>query len=131
MAKKQKQYDIAHIPKIIQEVEKDKRKLIIVAGASASGKSYFAEQLKKGLEEQGKKVLSVSSDSYYVDNTRLKHTIYGTFDHPKLIRYDELQKDILRYMQKQEINIPQYSFVESSRTGYTEFKGDVDYIIVE
>jgi len=124
-------FDITEVDKIIKVVQEEKRKLIIVAWASASGKSYFAEQLKEKLESMWKKVLSLSSDNYYVDNTRLKHTIYGTFDHPKLIRYDELGKDIKNYLKTWKINIPEYSFVESGRVGYNAFKGEVDYVIVE
>ena len=115
---------------VLTKINKD-HKLIYVAGASASGKSYFAEQLKAELEKAGKKVLSVSADMYYVDNTRLKHLIYGTFDHPKLIRHDLLAKDIKNFMKTNTINIPEYSFMESRRVWSQEFTGKVDHVIVE
>ncbi len=124
-------FRIDQLDSLTSKVIESGQKLIYVAGASASGKSYCANLLKESLEKKGHKVLALSSDSYYVDNTRLKHMIYGTFDHPKLIRYDELGKDIKKFLATNEIKIPEYSFVESRRVGAEHFSGEVDYIIVE
>lgn len=124
-------FSIEEMKEIVATVLKRKEKIIYVAWASASWKSYFAKVLKESLEKKGHKVLALSSDNYYVDNTRLKHLIYGTFDHPKLIRYDQLSRDIKHYLANKSIKIPQYSFIESKRIGYDEFTWEVDYIIVE
>lgn len=124
-------YNIADMNNITEHIQQQNVQLIIVAGASASGKSYFATQLAKELVAQKHKVLTISADSYYVDNTRLKHMIYGTFDHPNLIKHQELARSIKKFMKEQVIRIPEYSFVESKRTGYQEHTGKVDYIIVE
>lgn len=117
--------------KLTTDIITPDNKILYIAWASASGKSYFAEELKKELEAQGKKVLALSSDNYYVDNTRLKHLIYGTFDHPNLIKYEELAEAIDTFLETHSIDIPQYSFIESRRTGYNHFSGEVDHIIVE
>jgi uridine kinase len=89
-----KHYTFNELTTITQEIINHNNQLIYLAGASASGKSYIGEELVKQLTESGKKVLLISSDSYYSDSSNLKYMLYGTFDHPKLIDYDLLQSDI-------------------------------------
>lgn len=107
------------------------KKLIYIAGASASGKSYFAKKLKESLEKSGKKVLSISSDDYYSDLTSIKYLLYGTFDHPNLIDYHLLQKNLDEYMTTGQTNIPKYSFVEKRRVSHEAVNGSADFVIVE
>lgn len=45
--------------------------LVLIAGASASGKSYMAESLKKYLERSGLRVAQFSSDMYYKGISRI------------------------------------------------------------
>jgi uridine kinase len=90
----QSHYTFNELTTITQEIINNNHKLIYLAGASASGKSYIGEELVKQLTKSGKKVLLISSDSYYSDASNLKYMLYGTFDHPKLIDYDLLQSDI-------------------------------------
>lgn len=117
--------------KIVKELENSGKKLIYIAWASASGKSYFAKKLWEWLEENGKKVLKISSDDYYSDQTNLQYLLYGTFDHPNLIEYDLLQKNLNEYFEKWSTKIPVYSFKESRRIDYKKISWTYDYIIVE
>ena len=107
------------------------KKLIYVAGASASGKSYIAQLIAKELEKRGKKILTVSSDNYYKDDTRLKSVLYGTFDHPDLIEYDLLEKHIGQYMTQKSFDMPTYNFKESKRDIAITLSGDFDFVIIE
>ncbi len=126
-----KHYTFNELTTITQEIINHNNQLIYLAGASASGKSYIGEELVKQLTESGKKVLLISSDSYYSDSSNLKYMLYGTFDHPKLIDYDLLQSDIEWYFKTGTINIPSYSFVEKRRTHLTEVNEQFDIVIVE
>lgn len=45
--------------------------MVLIAGASASGKSYMAESLKKYLEDRGYRVAQFSSDMYYKGIARI------------------------------------------------------------
>jgi len=116
---------------IINTITKSKKNLIYVAWASASGKSYFAHELANALKKKKYKVLEISSDDYYSDQTSLQFLLYGTFDHPNLIEYDLLQKNIDEYFKTWKTKIPIYSFKESRRIGYKPVAEKYDYIIVE
>lgn len=122
---------IANMDGIISQITNSKKKLIYVAGASASGKSYIAQLIAKELEQKGKKVLTISSDSYYKDDTWLKSVLYGTFDHPDLIEYELLEKHIDEYMKKGTFLMPSYNFKESKRDTWTTVAGKYDFVIIE
>ncbi len=119
------------ISQIAQNLIKNKKKLIYIAGASASGKSYFAKLLKNELEKNWQKVFAVSSDMYYTNDSWLKYLLYWTFDHPKLIAYDELAKNLQQLFTLWQTQIPEYSFVEKRRIWKTTIKNEYDFVIVE
>ena len=116
---------------LIDTIIQQDHKLIYLAGASASGKSYIWEELVKQLTESGKKVLLISSDSYYSNESQMKYLLYGTFDHPKLINYDILQQDIMTYFQTGKFQLPVYSFSEKRTTHHITINEAYDIIIVE
>lgn len=105
--------------------------LITLAGPSASGKSYFAEQLTAGLKAHDKTVLQISSDNYYHNDTQLHALIYGTYDHPNLIQYDQLNHDLHHYLDQGSMELPTYSFVEKRTIGSTHIDKQYDFILVE
>ncbi len=122
---------VANMNGIVDQIVSSNKKLIYVAGASASGKSYVAGLIAKELEAKGKKVLTISSDSYYKDDTWLKSVLYGTFDHPDLIEYELLQKHIAQCMNNQAFAMPSYNFKESKRDIAITLQGTYDYVIIE
>lgn len=122
---------VSNMNGIVDQILAEGKKLIYVAGASASGKSYIAGLIAKELENKGKKVLTISSDSYYKDDTWLKAVLYGTFDHPDLIEYELLQKHIEQCMNNQAFDMPSYNFKESKRDIAITLQGTYDYVIIE
>ncbi len=124
-------YRFSDISLLSQDILKNNHRLIYLAGASASGKSYIGEELVKQLSESGKKVLLISSDSYYSNDSNLKYLLYGTFDHPNLIDYPLLKNDVEQYFQHGNFSLPHYSFVEKRRTHLTEITEQYDIIVVE
>ncbi len=128
---KQLSYIFDELPYIVTQIIEKKKRLIYLAGASASGKSHIWEELVKQLNQSGKKVLLISSDSYYSNDSSLKYLLYGTFDHPNLIDYGLLQYDIEQYFITGKIDIPSYSFIEKRRTNLTTYHEQYDVIIVE
>lgn len=129
--KKMKQYEYAQLDKAAKDLLESWKNLVYVAGASASGKTFIAEQLAKKLEEAGKKVLMVSSDNYYWDDSGIQSVIYGTYDHPNLIEYGLLAQHIDEFFQTGTFHLPIYSFAESRRVGYKHIKQEADILIVE
>lgn len=126
-----KSFTFEEVQQVTQQIIQDNNKLILIAGASASGKSYIAETLVTQLQQSGKKVLLISSDNYYSDNSALKYLLYGTFDHPGMIEYDLLATNINEYFTTGKTTIPNYSFIEKRRTHLTEVNEQYDVVIVE
>jgi uridine kinase len=121
----------AELDKVLDIIQTSGKKVIYLAGASASGKSYIAEELAKRLEIAGKRVLTISSDNYYLSDTGIRSVLYGTFDHPALIDYALLEKNIGEYLTSGSFMLPQYSFGESRRTGSIKVEGTYDIVLVE
>ena len=53
------------------ENELNDKKIILIAGASSSGKTFMAEKLKDYLSQKGKRVLQFSCDMYYKGISRI------------------------------------------------------------
>jgi uridine kinase len=51
--------NISDMTLAISKIQSQGHKLILIAGASASGKSFFAKKLKKELEAHNKKIILV------------------------------------------------------------------------
>jgi uridine kinase len=112
------QFVFNQLDTVLSLIQNSGKKVIYLAGASASGKSYIAEEIAKRLEASGKRILTISSDNYYVGDTGIKSVIYGTYDHPALIDYEMLSANIGEYLLTKSFALPQYSFGESRRTGF-------------
>lgn len=126
-----KKYVFHDLAKATKDIIESGKNLVYIAGASASGKTYIAEELQKQLENAGKSVLTISSDNYYIADSTIKSVIFGTYDHPRLIEYDLLEQNIDQYFSSGSFMLPQYSFSESRRTGYVEVNKKADIVIVE
>ena len=71
------------------ENELNDKKIILIAGASSSGKTFMAEKLKDYLSQKGKRVLQFSSDMYYKGISRI--ITEKTFIHNvKFLKYSNL-----------------------------------------
>ena len=57
---------IANIDLVEEVLEKNNKAVVIIAGASSSGKSYCAKVLQQGMEYNNHKSVVISLDSYNV-----------------------------------------------------------------
>lgn len=101
--------------------------IIAIAGASASGKSLIASTIHRELrEELGKQEIGIiSEDAYYKDQSHLtfEARTQTNYDHPKSMDHDLLVKHLRQLKSGQQIDIPEYSYVEHTRTGnFNTFK---------
>ncbi len=124
-------FPINNLDAISKHIISLQKKLVYIAGSSASGKSYCAELISKDLQSKGKRVISISSDNYYSNQTRLHYLLYGTFDHPHLIEYDLLADNIAQLLKTGSTNIPEYSFKEWRRVWSHVLDDPFDIIIIE
>lgn len=97
--------------------------IIAIAGASASGKSLIASTIYKELcEELGcEEIGIISEDSYYKDQSHLdfETRTKTNYDHPNSMDRDLLIQHLQTLKTGQAVDIPQYSYVEHTRTDKT------------
>ena len=101
--------------------EKDPVKLVLITGPSSSGKTTFCKRLSIQLLACGLRPVSFSTDDYFVnrvDTPKLPNGDYD-FDNIETVEYSLLEDHLLRLMQGERVEIPEYNFV----TGKREWNG--------
>ncbi|KNG79011.1 uridine kinase [Mycoplasma sp. HU2014] len=106
--------------------------IILVAGGSASGKSTVADRIANKILKD-KSVSHISMDDYYKDFSELSidKRKQINFDHPNSIDIDLLVKDLTKLKERQNITVPIYDFVKSTRTEQTKIIKSSDVIILD
>ncbi len=115
------------IVQIAEEIEhrfrrkKNPLRLVLITGPSSSGKTTFCKRLSIQLLACGLRPLSFSTDDYFVnrvDTPKLPNGDYD-FDNIETVEYALLEDHLLRLMQGERVEIPEYNFV----TGKREWNG--------
>ncbi|UWD35302.1 uridine kinase [Mycoplasma cottewii] len=106
--------------------------IILVAGGSASGKSTVADRIANKILKD-KSVSHISMDDYYKDFSELSidKRKQINFDHPNSIDIDLLVQDLMKLKERQNITVPIYDFVKSTRTDQTKVIKASDVIILD
>ena len=101
--------------------EKDPVRIVLITGPSSSGKTTFCKRLSVQLLACGLRPVSFSTDDYFVnrvDTPKLPNGDYD-FDNIETVEYSLLEDHLLRLMQGERVEIPEYNFV----TGKREWNG--------
>ena len=101
--------------------EKEPVRIVLITGPSSSGKTTFCKRLSVQLLACGLRPLSFSTDDYFVnrvDTPKLPNGDYD-FDNIETVEYSLLEDHLLRLMQGERVEIPEYNFV----TGKREWNG--------
>lgn len=96
-------------------------RLVLITGPTSSGKTTFCKRLSIQLKACGLHPISFSTDDYFVnrlDTPKLPDGQYD-FDNFDTVDHDYLQKDVLRLLAGEEVEVPEYNFV----SGMREFNG--------
>lgn len=96
-------------------------KLVLITGPSSSGKSTVCKRLSVQLKACGLHPISFSTDDYFVnriDTPKLPDGSYD-FDNFDTVDHGYLQKDLVKLLNGEEVEVPEYNFV----TGRREFNG--------
>lgn len=96
-------------------------KLVLITGPSSSGKSTVCKRLSVQLKACGLHPISFSTDDYFVnrvDTPKLPDGSYD-FDNFNTVDHEYLQKDLVKLLNGEEVEVPEYNFV----TGRREFNG--------
>ncbi len=114
------------IVQIAEEIDRrfhspDPVRLVLITGPTSSGKTTFCKRLSVQLKACGLHPISFSTDDYFVnrlDTPKLPDGNYD-FDNFDTVDHDALQKDILRLLAGETVQVPEYNFV----TGIREYNG--------
>lgn len=93
--------------------------IIAVVGASASGKSLFAEtiynELKKELGTDS--ITIIKEDSYYRDQSHLpmEERVKTNYDHPKAFEHELLRDHLEQLSKGNEVKVPVYDYKQHTR----------------
>ena len=115
--------------KIVQIAEEINRRvhsehpvrIVLITGPSSSGKSTFCKRLSIQLKACGLHPVSFSTDDYFVnrlDTPKLPDGSYD-FDNFETVDHEYLQNDILKLMNGEIVEVPEYNF----NTGIREMNG--------
>ena len=116
--------------KIVQIAEEIERRhddpaspvrLVLITGPTSSGKSTFCKRLSVQLKACGLHPISFSTDDYFVNRLDTPKLPDGSFDFDNFetVDYVYLQKDLLKLLSGEEVEVPEFNFV----TGLREFNG--------
>ena len=96
-------------------------RLVLITGPSSSGKSTFCKRLSIQLKACGIRPLSFSTDDYFVNRVETPLLPDGSYDFDNFDTVDHkyLQSDLLKLLNGEEVEVPEYNFV----TGLREFNG--------
>lgn len=99
----------------------DKKKFVMIAGPSSSGKTSFANRMSIQLIAKGRKPHPLSLDDYYVDRELCPKHPDGSFDFECLESIDVklFNEDMNRLLKGEAVDMPSFNF----KTGKREYRG--------
>ena len=102
--------------------DREKIKLVLIAGPSSSGKTTFSRRLGIQLRVNGLLPVPISLDDYFVDRLHTPKDENGEYDFESINALDlELfNKNLTELMEGKEVELPSFNF----RTGSREWKGE-------
>lgn len=105
------------IVEIAEQITKLKRRIILIAGPSSSGKTTFANRLKIQLCVNGLSPITISVDDYFVDRQLTPRDEDGNLDFESIdaIDREKFNQDLLDLLAGKKVQLPLFDFVEGKR----------------
>lgn len=105
------------IVEIAEQITKLKRRIILIAGPSSSGKTTFANRLKIQLSVNGLRPITISVDDYFVDRPLTPRDETGNYDFESIdaIDREKFNEDLLALLAGKKVSLPLFDFVEGRR----------------
>jgi len=118
---------------ITERIVNEKKRIVLIAGPSSSGKTTFAKKICTALEVSGKKPLYLGTDDYFVEREDTPRDENGKYNFEDLdaVDVDLFNRNMVDLLDGKEADLPSFDFI----TGHKSFgkritKIDRDDIIV-
>ena len=107
---------IAQIADMIYE-ERDRIKVVLIAGPSSSGKTTFAQRLSIQLRVNGLVPINISIDDYFIEkaNTPLDEDGKPDYESVEAIDLKLFNEHLNELIQGKEVHVPFYNFITGKR----------------
>ncbi len=107
------------IVEIAETITKQKKRIILIAGPSSSGKTTFAQRLCIQLRVHGLKPLYLGTDDYFMEREQTPLDEYGEKDYENLnaVDIDLFNDNMNALLAGKEVDLPVFNFL----TGHKEF----------
>jgi uridine kinase len=116
-------------------MHKNNHTIIAIVGASASGKSLFAQTIYDELlpELGANNIAIIKEDCYYraQDHLNINERELINYDHPDAFEHQLLAQHLTQLSQQKAINIPSYSYTVHTRLAETKEQSPAKVILVE
>ena len=109
------------IANLSDQIMRDHKKIVLIAGPTSSGKTTFAARLSVQLRVNGVRPYVISLDNYYINRDQTPKDEHGNFDFEtiKALDVEQINQDITALLKGQTVLLPTYNFL----TGQREYKG--------
>lgn len=122
---------IAQIAHDIAE-QRDRIRLVLIAGPSASGKTTFSKRLAIQLQAHGLRPFPLAMDDYFVEREKTPRDEEGNYDFEALEALDLplLNQQLLALMAGEEVTLPHFDFRTGTRQKGPTVRLTPDHIIL-
>lgn len=123
------------IAQIAEQIKKEEKKVVLIAGPSSSGKTSFSHRLSIQLRAMGLKPHPIALDNYFVDREHTPRDENGNYDFECIEAVDtqKFNEDMMSLLNGEEIAMPTFNFLLGKR----EYKGNTmkmqesDVLVIE
>lgn len=123
------------IAQLADEIIRQNKKIVLIAGPSSSGKTTFSHRLAIQLRVQGFRPHPISIDDYFLNRVDSPRDENGDFNFEVIecIDIDLFQQDMMNLLNREEVKLPTYNFVLGKREYKKKVKqlGDNDILVIE
>jgi uridine kinase len=112
---------------------KNKKRVVLIAGPSSSGKTTFAHRLAIQLKVNGLRPITISLDDYFVDREHTPMDENGDYDFEALEAIDILlfNQHLASLIRGEEVGIPIFNFPNGCRENFfRKMKIDDDQLLI-
>lgn len=110
------------ISEIADMITKEKKRIILIAGPSSSGKTTFSKRLQIHLKVNGIHPITLSTDNYFVSREETPRDENGDYNFETIdaIDLELFNRNLNDLLEGVEVELPRFNF----KKGCKEYKGD-------